>query len=241
VRLILIRHGQTAANTGHVLDTAPPGADLSDEGHAQAEALVATLGDEPIEAIYTSDLVRTHQTAAPLARARGLTPVEHAGLREVQAGDYEGKEYWPYVEILGSWAEDPTVRMPGAENGVEFFTRFEGAIRQIAAGGHACAAVVSHGGALRIWLTATLGSRLPVDPKAPWFLDNTAHVVLDDATGRWEVVRWTDDCLRDAPDGPVPLDSPPTPAETARSQPKKAKPKAKDKAKKKAKKGEANR
>jgi probable phosphoglycerate mutase len=223
VRLILIRHGQTMANTTHTLDTAPPGPPLSDAGRAQAEALAAELAGEPIEAIWVSNTLRTHETAAPLAAATGLTPVEHAGLLEVQAGDYEGAAYMPYLMTLSAWATDPTTPMPGAENGLEFFARFDGAIRALTAEGHACAAAFSHGGALRIWLQATFGPALPVDPATAWFFDNTSYAVLDNASGAWEIVRWPDRCLVDTEDGPVPL------AEyTARhAQPKKTKQKKK--------------
>jgi len=89
VRLLLIRHGQTSSNVERLLDTAVPGADLTDEGREQAEQLVGKLEQQPLEAIYVSDLVRTQQTAAPLAKARGLEPVIRPGLREIQAGDYE--------------------------------------------------------------------------------------------------------------------------------------------------------
>jgi probable phosphoglycerate mutase len=190
VRLILIRHGQTTANIQHRLDTAVPGANLSPVGQAQARQLAQRLGGGPIEAIWTSDLVRAQETAAPLAEALGLTPVVHPGLREIQAGDLEGLDWTPYVAVLTGWLTDPTRRMPGSESGVEFLARFNAALAALVAENHACAAVVSHGGALRVWLTTTLGADLPVAEGAPWFLENTACVILDDAAGRWQVEYW---------------------------------------------------
>jgi len=89
VRLLLIRHAETTANVDRLLDTAPPGADLSDRGREQADALVDGLDDVELDAIYVSDLVRTQQTAAPLAGARSLEPRIRPGVREIQAGDYE--------------------------------------------------------------------------------------------------------------------------------------------------------
>jgi broad specificity phosphatase PhoE len=67
VRLLLIRHAETTANAERLLDTAPPGADLTDLGRTQAAELVESLAEIPLDALYVSDLVRTHQTAAPLA------------------------------------------------------------------------------------------------------------------------------------------------------------------------------
>ena len=41
-------------------------------------------------AIYVTTLRRTHETAAPLARRLGLTPIEEPDLREVFLGEWEG-------------------------------------------------------------------------------------------------------------------------------------------------------
>jgi broad specificity phosphatase PhoE len=48
---------------------------LSDAGHRRAECLAKTLADAHIQKIYTSDLQRTQQTAAPLAEQLHLKPV----------------------------------------------------------------------------------------------------------------------------------------------------------------------
>jgi phosphohistidine phosphatase SixA len=48
---------------------------LSEAGHRRAECLAKTLADSHIQQIYTSDLQRTQQTAAPLAEQLHLKPV----------------------------------------------------------------------------------------------------------------------------------------------------------------------
>jgi phosphohistidine phosphatase SixA len=50
-------------------------APLSDAGHRRAECLANTLADAHIQQIFTSDLQRTKQTAAPLAEKLHLKPV----------------------------------------------------------------------------------------------------------------------------------------------------------------------
>nr|WP_284288846.1 histidine phosphatase family protein [Angustibacter aerolatus] len=89
MRLILVRHGQTPSNVQRLLDTAVPGADLTDLGRQQAERVPTGLADEPVEAVYASTLVRTQQTAGPLAAALGLDVQVRDGLREITAGDLE--------------------------------------------------------------------------------------------------------------------------------------------------------
>ena len=58
--LIILRH---ADRTGE---------DLNETGLARAEALVGALDGIPIDAIYSPGIQRNLDTAAPLARARGL-------------------------------------------------------------------------------------------------------------------------------------------------------------------------
>jgi phosphohistidine phosphatase SixA len=48
---------------------------LSEAGHRRAECLAKTLADAHIQQIYTSDLHRTQQTAAPLVEQLHLKPV----------------------------------------------------------------------------------------------------------------------------------------------------------------------
>ena len=189
MRLILVRHGQTSSNTGLLLDTATPGADLTRTGREQADALVDRLAGEPIDAIYASTLVRTQQTAAPLARARGLDVQILADLREISAGDSEmSTDSTVYITTLLRWhAGEHEVRMPGAENAVEFFARFDRAIGQVAAGGHASAVAVSHGAAMRVWAAARVDGF--VDALGEGVLNNTGIILADgDPETGWRLV-----------------------------------------------------
>jgi broad specificity phosphatase PhoE len=60
----LVRHAEKANQT----DESP----LTEEGRARAENLARLLGDAGVDRIYSSDYVRTRDTAAPLASDRGL-------------------------------------------------------------------------------------------------------------------------------------------------------------------------
>lgn len=48
---------------------------LNEQGHRRAECLANSLADSHVEQIFTSDLQRTQQTAAPLAARLQLKPV----------------------------------------------------------------------------------------------------------------------------------------------------------------------
>lgn len=87
--VLLIRHGQSEGNAagrfgGH---TATP---LSARGKAQAEATARALATEKFSAIYTSDLVRAVQTAAPLAKLSGVELQLTDAFRERSVGVMEG-------------------------------------------------------------------------------------------------------------------------------------------------------
>ena len=87
--ILLIRHGQSEGNAarrfgGH---TATP---LSALGLRQAEATARALSREAVTAIYSSDLPRAVETAAPLARALNLEIRQTTAFRERSVGRMEG-------------------------------------------------------------------------------------------------------------------------------------------------------
>lgn len=193
MRLLLIRHGRTASNVTRLLDTAPPGAPLDDVGLSQARALADTLADEPIEAVYASDLIRSQQTAEPLALRHGLEVIVRAGVREIQAGEDEMSADWVrYLTTIISWQSDIDTRIPGGETGREVLARFDAVLGEARAKGHRTIAVVSHGAMIRTW-AATRATNLTVDFLRTTSLENTLVVDLADAAdGSWQVTRWGD-------------------------------------------------
>lgn len=190
MRLLLIRHGQTQANVNHQLDTAYPGYPLNELGMTQAEALVDAIDHEPIDALYASTLTRAQQTAAPLAKARGLDPTILDGVQEISAGHEEMSPDWTnYIDVLSSWS--PTnldVGLDGGETAREFLTRYTKAIGHIEAAGHERAAVVSHGAAIRVWSITqdpSIGMRNATE------LKNTEWIVLNGGVAAgWRIEQW---------------------------------------------------
>jgi TonB family protein len=67
--VILVRHAERGP-------ASPNDPVLTAEGQQRAERLARMLGNTPISAIYTTPFARTRGTAAPLAAARALTPIE---------------------------------------------------------------------------------------------------------------------------------------------------------------------
>ena len=208
MRLLLLRHGQTPANVEGLLDTAHPGPGLTTLGERQAAAVPEALRDRKVDAIAVSPLVRTARTAAPLARARGLEPLMVDGLQEVEAGELEmAGDHEAHLRYLGTvfaWARGEVGRaMPGGPDGRAFLGRYDGAVAAIAARGWDSVVVVSHGAAIRTWVSARVAG-VDVDLVERTALANTGLVEIDgDPVGGWRLVDWSA-----GPVGGLELDAP---------------------------------
>ncbi|MFI5427737.1 histidine phosphatase family protein [Aeromicrobium sp. UC242_57] len=148
-------------------------------------------------------MIRTHLTAAPLAEARGLVPVERHGAREISAGDVEGNadeaSVHQYVSTLLSWCGgDLDVRMPGAENGHEVLQRFDEVVAEAEDLGHQAVAIVSHGAMIRAWCAARADD-VDLEFVRHHYVVNTGVVVLNGSMkSSWEVESWLGQSISEA-------------------------------------------
>ena len=92
--VLLIRHALTDT-AGKKLTGWDPGVHLNDRGREQAEQVAERLAPLPIRAVYSSTLERCVETAAPLARAKGLAVETTDGLRDVHYGAWTGRNIAP--------------------------------------------------------------------------------------------------------------------------------------------------
>ncbi|GAA1838005.1 hypothetical protein GCM10009836_16040 [Pseudonocardia ailaonensis] len=159
MRLVLVRHGLPERAAG----SADPV--LADLGREQAERVVGALAGEPVDAIYASTLARARQTAAPLARERGLEVRALDALREYDADDPE------YVPIHQMAQEFPEVwqrmvdgHLPEHVDVSGFTARVVEAIEGIveAHPGRGSAVVFAHAGVINVYLGHLLGVAKPL-------------------------------------------------------------------------------
>jgi broad specificity phosphatase PhoE len=87
----LVRHGEVHNPEG-VLYGRRDGYHLSERGREMAERVGKVLGERDIVHLRTSPLERAQETAAPLAKALGLTPVVDPRVVE-SANVFEGKRF----------------------------------------------------------------------------------------------------------------------------------------------------
>ena len=145
-RLILIRHGQTHANIARILDTALPGAPLTDQGIIQARRLGRVLlpSRERMTEIVTSHALRARQTGAGAVAGLhhlvgpGVRLRHEAGLHEVQAGEIEGRSDFDahrrFMEIFHGWLHgDFGAKVPGGESADDVLARYLPVLRALVA------------------------------------------------------------------------------------------------------------
>lgn len=100
--IVLVRHAEKA-NDG---SQDPP---LSEKGKERAEALAEMLGNTSIDAVFSSDYLRTRSTAMPLAEQKGL---------EVQL--YDPRRQDVLIEKLQKEYKGKTVVVIGHSNTIPF-------------------------------------------------------------------------------------------------------------------------
>lgn len=171
--LLLIRHAHTDAASRHLTGWAR-GVHLNARGREEADRLVERLEGVPIAAIYSSPLERCRETAAPLARSRGLPIHARRALIEVDYGDWTGRSIaqarrtalWRTIQHAPSAA-----RFPGGESLLGVQERAVAEVRAIAqAHPHGAVAIFSHADVIRLLVAHFAGmhadhlQRLIVDP-----------------------------------------------------------------------------
>lgn len=135
--LLLIRHGQSIGNLNHEF-LGHLNKDLSELGYEQAAQTAEFLSDERIDAVYSSDLMRAHNTALPHAKTRGLEVIDSTGLREIYAGEWEGLRVEDIKEKYGNYYTDVwraqfgICRVPGGESVPELAERIHAELLKIA-------------------------------------------------------------------------------------------------------------
>jgi broad specificity phosphatase PhoE len=200
ITLTLIRHAESQANAAKVINTDIPGPGLTEQGQAQAQQLAHQLGRNKYDGVYASPMIRTSETAGPLAHQLGRQIEILPGLREIDAGWYndtpKSSANLTYLLAPADWLNgDLKDAIPGSINGHQFNDEFTGAVQKIYDSGNTKPVAFSHGEAIMYW--TMLNVRNPNDGLVRSHpLGNTARVVISGSpTAGWTLVDW--DGVRD--------------------------------------------
>lgn len=189
-RVIFIRHGQTDWNAqgrwqGHA------DIPLNSTGRDEAERTAEVLRDLEFGACLTSDLSRARETAEIVLRGRGIEVDLDPRLREVHAGEAEGKTFHEVVGRFGAdsverWRDlfDTRFRFPGGESKTDSLERARQGLEEFLSR-RSCptVAVVFHSLVMRVLLHSLLPDLqhpIPIPNCCCYRLDH------DGETSEWE-------------------------------------------------------
>jgi probable phosphoglycerate mutase len=161
-RILLIRHGATVLSAEDRF-AGSTDVELSEEGRRQARALGDRLADSALDALYSSPMGRTRETARLASGPRQMEAVTDPGLREIDHGRWEGLTRKEVEARFGDeyphWEEDPFTFAPeGGESGLSVMARALPVLRSIVVRHpDQTVGVVSHKATIRLLLCSMLG------------------------------------------------------------------------------------
>ena len=195
ITITFVRHAESEANAAGVIDTSVPGPPITPKGEQQAKEAAAALSRTPHDGIYASPIIRTQQTAQPLADELGEQVTVLPGLREIEAGVYEGRSDADaingYFQPLRQWlADDRLARIPESIDGNEFDARFDESVDAIYRSSQQRPVAFSHGAALSMWTMMNVRNPRPeLVESQP--LTNTGHVIVEGSPADgWTLLDW---------------------------------------------------
>lgn len=196
MRILLFRHGETAANAEKRLQGWSD-FPLNSRGRLQAERLGPLIEALAPAKLFTSDLRRSMETAQPAARLLGIEPVSSPVFREYSWGVLEGLTWSEVTERYPAFlsqakADLHTSFLPGQEDLSAFRLRVkQGLELLLGEEGAPAVALVGHGRYLNALVVEFLG----LDFQGPWPFSfaNTAVTILEAGLGRRRLIKFNED------------------------------------------------
>lgn len=205
-RLYLVRHGQTPSNVAGALDTALPGAPLTELGRDQARIVGEELAQEGVapSVLLSSEASRARETAGLMSEYFRLgddpMPTQAVpGAFEVQAGDYEmrtgAEALLAYNRVVRDWLEDGdlTSSLPGGESALDVQDRvmpLVSELRDSFLDNGTDVVLVVHGTLMR--MVAVFAGAVPSHWALVNRIPNCGVIELAPDGGGWSCERWGD-------------------------------------------------
>lgn len=195
--IYLIRHAEAEGNL-YRRSQGQYDSNITPLGRSQIALLAERFRETPIDALYSSDLIRTQSTASAILKYHPALRIQtNPLLREINVGVWEDIPWgnlsrdWP--EQMELFARDPDrYHVPGSERFGEVVERMERALTAIAQENDGkTVAVFSHGMAIRAFLCHLMGLPSEQVIKVPHG-DNTAVQKLHFEDGRFSIEYYND-------------------------------------------------
>lgn len=194
-RLYLIRHGESEANkidafAGHSQFN------LTEQGRAQAQKAAEYLATLHVDAIYASDLPRAYQTAEPTAKRLGMEIITSKALREINAGDWEGRTFTDLQTndpTYATWMTDiGHARPTGGESVTELQTRVLAELTAIAERHEGQTVFVfTHATPIRTFAAHCAGKTADTMREIPWMSNaSVTHATYERGSGEFTMIEY---------------------------------------------------
>ena len=183
VRIYLVRHAEAMGNVQEFFQGRTD-TQISEKGSRQLECLAERFRTIPIEAVYSSPLKRTLDTAAAVNMHHGLPIIRNSEIIEINGGKWEGVKWSELPALFPQeyrlWNEAINCfYAPEGESTEQVYDRMRAAMDKIAADNQGkTIAVVSHGMAIKAYLNYADG-RCWKNYSDPGWSDNTAVSLIE--------------------------------------------------------------
>ncbi len=152
---------------------------VTPRGYEQIECLRRRFESVAVDAVYSSDLTRTCETAKAIYKWKGVPLYTNSGFREVGIGAWEDMPWGEIPDLFpkaySDWCENPLdFNVPGGETYAEVYERAKEALDKVVSENEGkTIAIVSHGATLRMLMYGIVnGGCLDGVEKSHWG-DNT--------------------------------------------------------------------
>ena len=193
-RLLLIRHGESAANREEVF-SGHYDIELEEKGKLQAKQTAAYLTNTyQIDKVYASDLKRAYETGKAVADLLGVEVITNPGLREIDGGKWEAVKFVDlpklFPEDFKTWLEDiGNVRCTGGESTREVAERVYQTVLAIAKENKGqTVAIATHAMAIRALQSMIQMGGAEKMQQIPW-VSNASVSELEYEDGVWKYIK----------------------------------------------------
>ena len=192
--IYLVRHGETDYNLRKIVQGSGIDSDLNETGKNQAIAFHEAFKAENFDALFVSELKRTHQSVAPFVQS-GLKQLIIPELNEINWGVLEGKEPTPerynhFLGISARWKKgDYEASVDGGESAASMYARQKIGLAKILSTDYQKILICMHGRAIRSFLCLLTGEELKNMDKFPH--ENLGLYILEqDTADKFNITRF---------------------------------------------------
>ena len=186
----IIRHGETEPNRRQIIQGSGLDAPLNETGHRQARDFFSAYRHIPFDSVYTSALIRTHESVMPFLEL-GIPHIRLAELNEISWGSKDGTRIEPgeisvYNSLVNDWKAGLLDRsFEKGESPNEVAKRLRRAIDQLMPIPEKLSLMCIHGRTLRILLCVLTGK--PLSEMETFLHSNLSLYILSLRDGIWTI------------------------------------------------------